>query len=187
MGKEYPNKAVDDILLLKLIGEGDKQAFKYLFDAFFASLCRFIRTYINDPSIAEEIALDVFTAVWEKREILEINVSWKAYLFQSARNKALNHIRDNERFIPVSSLSFYDKAETDHSFELKELERLIQEAVCSLSGRNGEIFCKSRFEHLTNKEIAENLNISVKSVEAHITKALKIIRNHLGESYFYLW
>lgn len=123
---------VDDIFLLKLIQKGDKEAFKYLFDSFFTPLCRFIRIYVGEHTIAEEIALDVFTAIWKKKEKLDIKVTWKAYLFQAARNRALNYIRDNDRFVAASDWSLHDRAEHDHSLELKELEQLIQEAVSSL-------------------------------------------------------
>jgi RNA polymerase sigma-70 factor (ECF subfamily) len=187
MEKLSQAEMVDDVFLLKLIRENDRQAFKYLFDTFFVSLCRFARTFVNDRSVAEDIVMEVFTTVWEKRNELEINVSWKAYLFQSARNRALNHIRDNKRFVSISDWSLYDRAETDDSLELKELERLIREAVCSLPDRCGEIFRKSRFGHHTNREIATELNISVKCVEAQITKALKLIRKYLGDSYAYFW
>jgi RNA polymerase sigma-70 factor (ECF subfamily) len=187
MKKILRNESVDDVFLLQLIREDDRQAFKYLFDRFFVSLCRFACTFVNDRTVAEDIVLEVFTAVWEIRDELEINTSWKTYLFQSARNRALNHIRDNERFVSVSDWSFYDRAETDDSLELKELERLIREAVCSLPDRCGEIFRKSRHEHHTNREIAAELNISVKHVEAQITKALKLIKKYLGDSYAFLW
>jgi RNA polymerase sigma-70 factor (ECF subfamily) len=187
MGKLLRKEWVDDVFLLKLIRENDRQAFKYLFDTFFVSLCRFAGTFVTDHSIAEDIVMEVLTAVWEKRNELEINVSWKAYLFRSVRNRALNRIRDNERFVSVSDWSFYDRAGTDDSFELEELERLIHEAVCSMPDRCGEIFRKSRFEHQTNREIATRLNISIKYVEAQITRALKLIRKYLGDSQLWLW
>lgn len=177
----------DDIVLIKLIRAGNTQAFKYLFDLFFVPLCRFIRIYVGERQIAEEIALDIFVNVWEKRETLEIKLSWKSYLFQSAKNRSLNYIRDNERFINVADWSFHDKAINDHTVELRELEFLIQEAICSLPDRVQEIFKKSRIEHLTNKEISKELNTSVKNVEAHITKALKLIKEYLGDTYTYLW
>jgi RNA polymerase sigma-70 factor (ECF subfamily) len=187
MEKLSSKKTADDVFLLRLIRGNDRQAFKYLFDCFFVPLCRFVLTFVNARPVAEDIVMEVFAAVWEKRNELDINVSWKAYLFQSARNRALNYIRDNERFVPVSDWSFYDRTETDESLELKELEHLIREAVCSLPDRCGEVFRKSRFEHHTNREIAAELNISVKYVEAQITKALKLIRKYLGDSYTYLW
>ena len=187
MKKLLHTESINDIFLLSLIRKGDKQAFKYLFDSFFASLCRFARIYVGEHTVAEEIALDVFTSIWEKRESLEIKLSWKAYLFQATRNKALNFIRDNDRFITVSDWSLHEKAAMDHTLELKELELLIQEAVCTLPGLCQDIFHRSRMEFQTNKEIAQELNISIKYVEAQITKALKLIKKHLGDSYSYFW
>ncbi|MCD7852041.1 MAG: RNA polymerase sigma-70 factor [Parabacteroides sp.] len=177
----------DDIFLLRLIQSGDKKAFKYLFNMFFASLCRFIRVYVKSNQVAEEIALDIFSSIWENKEKLEIKLTWKAYLFQAARNRALNYIRDTERFVSVSDWSNFDKYEIDYSLEIKELENLIQEAICSLPERCQDVFCKSRFEALSNKEIADKLQIPVKNVEAQITKALKLIKVYLGESYIYFW
>jgi len=177
----------DDVFLLRLISLGDKQAFKYLFDTFFVSLCRFARLYVDDHGIAEEIVLDVFTAVWEKREKIDIKITWKAYLFQSVRNKALNYIRDNDRFVAVSDWTLHDHSEIDQSLELKELEQLIMEAICTLPDFCQDVFRKSRIEFQTNKEIAEDLGVSVKYVEAQITKALKIIKKYLGDIYSYLW
>jgi len=187
MKRKSQIEQIDDILLLKLIQKGDKQAFKYLFDSFFAALCRFLRMFVGDHSIAEDIALDVFTSIWEKRADLDIKISWKAYLFQAARNKALNYNRYNNRFVPVSDWSLYEKSYQDYSLELKELELLIREAVCTLPDLCRDIFHKSRMEYKTNKKIAGELDISVKYVEAQITKALKMIRKYLDESYSYLW
>lgn len=187
MNKLSHTDITDDVVLIKLIRTGNKDAFKYLFDLFFVPLCRFIRIYVGDKQIAEEIALDIFVSVWEKRETLDIKLSWKSYLFQSAKNRSLNYIRDNERFIYVSDWSFHDKAINDHTVELKELELLIREAIYSLPDRVQEIFKKSRIDYLTNKEIAKELNTSVKNVEAHITKALKLIKEYLGDTYTYLW
>ncbi|MDR0430624.1 MAG: RNA polymerase sigma-70 factor [Tannerellaceae bacterium] len=178
---------IDDVFLLKLIRQGDKQAFKYLFDLYFVPLCRFVRIYIGEKQVAEEITLDLFVAIWERKENIEIKISWKSYLFQSAKNRSLNYLRDHERFVSISDWSLHDRAEVDNTVEIKELELLIQEAICALPGRVQEIFKKSRMEYLTNKEISEELNISVKNVEAHITKAIKLIKKYLGDSYTYFW
>lgn len=178
---------VEDAFFLRLIRERNKQAFRHLFDLYFIALCRFARIYVKEEQIAEEIALDVFTWVWEKRESIEITLTWKAYLTQATRNKALNYLRNNQRFILVSDWTFYERTEEDQSLELKELEKLIQEAIYSLPARCQEIFLKSRRDYLSNKEIAAELQVSVKNVEAQITKALRLIRHHLKDGYTYLW
>ncbi len=180
-------KKVDDILILNRIKNGDESAFKFLFETYFSSLCRFACLYVKEHKIAEEIALDVFTLIWENRDSIEIRVTFKAYLFQATKNRAYNYLRDNERYFVVSDFSILEKFEEDYTFESQELMGLIEEAISSLPLNNRLVFTKSRVENLSNKEIAEQMQVSVKTVEAHITKALKHIRTYLGESYSYFF
>lgn len=178
----------DDILLLKLIKRGDQIAFQHLFYEYVDSLERFIMYYIHDREKAQELVLDIFTYVWEHRETLEIRLTMKAYLFQSAKNKAFTYIRDKKTSFYIEDMSFSDAGKNDdYQVELDELNRLIQEAVTLLPAKCKEIFKKSREENLTNKEIANSLNISEKTVEGQITIALKKIKAFLGDSYSYLW
>lgn len=177
----------DDILLLNLIKEGDNLAFRHLFETYFTPLCRFMHLFIPDKPIVEELALDIFVYVWENRKTLQIQVSLKAYLFQAARNKCLNELRHTKKTVALDDID-YDMIETEvMSLENEELYRLIQEAVLALPEKCREVFNLSRNENLSNKEIADKLNISQKTVEAQITKALKKIRNFLGDAYFYLF
>ena len=177
----------DDILLLNLIKEGDKLAFKHLFETYFTPLCRFMHVYISDKAVVEELALDIFVYVWENRTTLQIQLSFKAYLFQAARNRCLNVLRQKKKTISLDEVD-KDVADVEEmSLENDELYRLIQEAVFALPEKCKEVFELSRNENLSNKEIAERLNISVKTVEAQITKALKRIKDFLGEAYFYLF
>lgn len=180
-------KHVNDIFLLRQIKENNEDAFKFLFETYFIPICRFVFLYIKDNSIAEEISLDVFTTFWEKRETIEIKISLKAYLFQSARNRTINYIRDNRRHMHTDNADFIELSEENNYLEVQELESLIEEAICSLPEKCQEVFRKSRMENLTNKEIAGQLAITTKTVEAQITKALKQIRKYLGKNYNYLW
>lgn len=178
---------IDDLFILRLIRAGDRLAFKHLFELYFAPLCRFVHLYIKKPEAAEDIVLDIFTGFWEKRETLQIQVTIKAYLFQSARNRALNYLRDNEHFVPTNDFSSLERFENDDTLETRELQRLIQEAILSLPPKCQDIFNKSRMENLSNKDIADQMNIGVKAVEGHISRALKHIRAYLGDTYHYLW
>lgn len=180
-------KHTDDLLILNLIKAGDHLAFKHLFELYFVPLCRFVHLYVSQPKVAEDLVLDIFAGIWEKRENWQILVSIKAYLFQAARNRAFNYLRDNERFVTTGDFSAFDHFENDESLETRELQRLIEEAVSSLPPKCREIFRKSRTDNLSNKEIALQLQISVKAVEAQITRALKQIRCYLGDTYTYLW
>jgi RNA polymerase sigma-70 factor (ECF subfamily) len=178
----------DDIILLNHIKKGDKQAFKEIFETYFTSLCRFMHVYISDKSIVEELALDIFTYLWTNRATLTIQISFKAYLFQAARNKCLNVLRARKhQVISIDEIEYDPEDLHSSSLESEELYLLIQEAVMALPEKCRKVFHLSRMENLTNQEISTRLNISLKTVEAQITKALKLIKEFLGDAYSYLW
>lgn len=180
-------KNIDDIFLLQRIKEDDEAAFKYLFDTYFTAVYRLSFFYIKKDTLSEEIALDVFTALWEKRKTIEIKLSIKAYLLTSARNRTLNYLRDDEQELYTENISLFESAIEEYPLEMKELEQLINEAIYALPDKCREVFLKSRMENRSNKEIATDMNITVKTVEAQITKALKHIKAHLGKGYHYLF
>ena len=180
---------MDDIFLLQLIKNGDKQAFKYIFDTYFTALCRFMYLYLGNTQEAEDIASDILASIWENRKKIEIRLTFKAYLFQAAKNRCLNAIRDRKATVSLDDINGQDTPQVNvtDSLETEELNHLIQEAILSLPDKCREVFLKSRTNNLTNQEIAESMDISVKTVEAQITKALKQIRKFLGEQYYYLF
>lgn len=178
----------DEILLLQLIREGDQTAFRYLFYKYVDGLERFVRCLIRDREAAQEIVLDLFTYVWENRSTLQIQLTLKAYLFQAARNRALTYLRDNRSPVYMEDVQWIEQSAEDASaMELAELHQLIQAAVCHLPAKCQQIFQMSRQQGKTNRQIAQELNLSEKTVEGQITIALRKIRAFLGKSYFYLW
>lgn len=182
------NTNSDDILLLKLIKQGDQIAFRHLFYQYADSLERFITYYIHDREKSQDLVLDIFIYIWENRQNFEIKQTLKAYLFQAARNKSFTYIRDKKIPVYLEEMEGMEIVQNyDSELELQELHHLIEEAVSLLPDKCREIFRKSREENLTNKEIAGQLHISEKTVEGQITIALKKIRIHLGDSYSYLW
>lgn len=182
------NTNSDDILLLKLIKQGDQIAFRHLFYQYADSLERFITYYIHDREKSQDLVLDIFTYIWENRQNFVIKLTLKAYLFQAARNKSFTYIRDKKIPVYLEEMEGMEIVQNyDSELELQELHHLIEEAVSLLPDKCREIFRKSREENLTNKEIAGQLHISEKTVEGQITIALKKIRIHLGDSYSYLW
>lgn len=179
----------DEILLLRSLKAGDEAAFKCLFETYFVSLCRFMNLYLKNKMEVEEIALDIFMYIWTHREEIRITISLKAYLFQAARNRCLNALRDQKEVCYLEELNdiLKEGERIDTDLELKELNHLIEEAICSLPDKCKEVFLRSRKQNLTNKEISDKMQISVKTVEAQITKALKHIREHLNGRYTYLF
>lgn len=113
----------DDILLLKLIQSGNEQAFKYLFDTYFASLCRFAHVYVSDTQDAEELILELFVHIWEHRNEINITLSFKAYLFQAARNRCLNYLRDNRSMLRLE--------EVEEEIKMK-ISRLLKWRNCNI-------------------------------------------------------
>lgn len=177
----------DNILILRLIKEGDRLAFRHLFETWFTPLCRFMHLYISEKTVVEELALDLFMHIWENRQTLQIQVSLKSYLFQAARNRCLNELRKQKNTVSLDEISGEIIDAGVYSLEETELQNLIQEAVLALPDKCREVFDLSRNESLSNREIADRMNISVKTVEAQITKAVKRIKNFLGEAYFYFF
>jgi RNA polymerase sigma-70 factor (ECF subfamily) len=166
-----------------MAGKLDKPGFEELFRSFFPGLVLFARKYVPDQDTATEIVHNVFLNLWEKRENIDTSSSMKSYLFTSVYNRCLNHIRDQKKFDKDEShlqrLDSHEFADgTDH-LEEQELEQRIFDALQALPVKCREVFTLNRFEGLKYTEISEKLGISVKTVEAQISKALKILREKL--------
>ncbi len=164
-------------------GKLDKVSFEHLFRSYFSPLCLFGMKYLKDMDTSKEIVHDVFVNVWSKRNELDLNKSLKTYLFTSVYNRSLNYIRDHKKLKGLEEFrpEQLEQSPFDASAELegKELQSQIQKAIESLPERTRKIFVMNRFEGLKYKEIAEELEISQKTVEAQISSALKVLREKL--------
>ena len=156
-----------------------------MFDRYYAPLCRFAAYWLRDRTSAEEIVLDTFTHIWQHAAELHILTSVRAYLFRAVRNRALNRLRDerlrDERPAGISIEGPEPLFTNPEALQLEadEMMMLVAEAVSQLPDRCREVFRKSREEGLSNAAIADQMQISVKTVEAQITKALRRIRETL--------
>jgi RNA polymerase sigma-70 factor (ECF subfamily) len=161
----------------------DKSAFETLFRSFFPGLVLFAQKYVSDQDTAREIVHNVFLNLWEKREKVDTSTSLKSYLFRSVHNRCLNFIRDQKKFNRDETL--FDRLDSDQfsdasdHLEEQELEQRIFDSLQALPEKCREVFMMNRFEGLKYAEIAQKLNISVKTVEAQMSKALKILRENL--------
>jgi RNA polymerase sigma-70 factor, ECF subfamily len=155
------------------------------FKSFYQPLCNYAYTFLQDKEEAEEIVQATFLSVWEKRAALSIRTSAKSYLYAMVRNACLNvikHEKIKQKYageeLALAARGYESVTQTISS---NELESRIQDALEKLPEQCRLVFKLSRFEELKYTEIAEQLEISVKTVENHMGKALKIMREQLKD------
>jgi len=170
---------------INFIRNGNEAAFEKIFKMYFRNLHAFAYTFMKDDDIAEEIVQNVFFRIWEKKDQLQIDDSLKAYLYRSVHNESLNHIK-HLKVKNSFQLQYSDHMESsnpDASGPLmaSELENDIQKAINELPQQCRTIFQMSRFEQLKYQQIADQLNISIKTVENQMGKALRVLRSKLVE------
>lgn len=168
--------------LLDALRAGREDAFETIFRSHYADLVRFGESLLRDRGVAEEVAQDVLLELWKRRETLRVETSLKAYLFRATRNRALNEIRhDNivaREEANVASMQQPVEQSDRHTLDA-EIDAALREAIATLPPRCREVFQLSRQQGLTYAEIAAALEISVKTVEAQMGKALRVLRERL--------
>jgi len=172
----------EEIQLFEKIKNGNEKAFEILFHKYYRYLCLYATKIINDDSAAEEIVQDFFVKIWEKRETISIETSFKNYLFRSVKNLCINYIQHNKtklRYAQKVISEVENHFSDDDSFPEIELSQKIEESINSLPEKRKEIFRLSRQEGLKYHEIATKLNISIKTVETQMSLAIKTLRDKL--------
>ena len=166
--------------------------FDYLFRSYFPRLRAFACILVKDNEIAKDIVQDSFIKIWEERFRITSS-TFENYLFKSVRNRCINYIRDqklrNQKLEDYYQLEHYEEiynidfmADEPYLTVTEELQKQINEAINDLPKRCQEVFIKSRFEGLKNREIADELGINIKNVERHISTALKKLKSHFGNN-----
>ena len=177
------NAKTTDQELISLLSRGNEDAFDLLYKRYWADLYKFAFFILRDKDACKDLIQDVFVWLWEHRQGLAIE-SPKSYLKSAVKYKIANYIRSGK----IRESFFEEVARFDFSAttpgsaevtELKELDNIIQQAVLNLPLKCQEIFRLSREAHLSNREIAEQLGISVKTVENQMTIALHRLRTHV--------
>lgn len=175
----------DELFIVQRMIEGDRKAFRYFFEKYYAELCNFVNIYVHDTNLAEEIVQDIFVYFWEKRGSLRLTHSVRSYLFSASKYRSLKEIRDQNtrqrilKGIRIDDLD--DQASQDEFFfDTEQFRSILNAAVEDLPPKCKEIFLLCKVKNLSHKEIAERLNISVKTVENQITIALKKLREYLA-------
>jgi len=162
----------------------DQQLFEQLFKKYFVQLTNFAKSYVKDEDIAKELVQDAFINLWQKKEDIDKDKSIKSYLYTTVKNRSLNYIRDNKKYkneyLDIELEKSNDFSVSD-IISSEELQTQITASISNLPNKCRMIFEMSRFEDLKYKEIAEKLNLSIKTIENQIGKALKILRKDLKE------
>ena len=171
--------------LNNLLSNIDLKEFEALFKGHYAELCVFANKFLDDLDAAEETVQSVFVKIWEGKNTLSIQSSIKSYLYSAVRNGCMNQIkhikiRDTYKTYNQRTIDEGNHLESNE-VEVSELESKIQESIKNLPKSRRQIFILSRYEGLKYKEIAEQLNISIKTVENQMGSALKQLREDLVE------
>lgn len=160
-------------------------SFEQLFKAHYKELHAYAHVILRDPDLAEEIVQNMFLKFWEKRDLLNVQTSIKAYLYKCIYHDSLNYLKRQKvetKYQDYAAYSMNNSHEAASSrVELNELERKLHQALNELPEHCRTIFQMSRFEELKYREIAEQLGLSIKTVENQMGKALKILRVKLAD------
>jgi len=176
---------INESELLEAFAKGDQKAFEKLFKEYYDSTCRYIIRMIRDKDTTEEIVQTTFVNLWEKRAMIRSDISFRSYLFRAAHNTALNYIK-HKKVVARHVASKQDRiVEVKKNFVSHqpdfEIQKRIKDAISDLPAQCQRVFRLSREEGLKYHEIADELGISKKTVEVHMGKALKMLRERLKD------
>ena len=183
---KLPQNIINGLIL------GDEATYISLFREYYVALCSYARRYVGRKDVAEEIVSETFLKIWETRGSLQINTSVKAYLFQAVCNNSLSYLRKlkkdlvlDEYFMDTVSenIGFSTIADEmdEQSLTMENTNAKIIEAINQLPEQQQKVFRLKRFEGKKNKEVAEILGLSVKTVEMHLSKATLNLQQKLKD------
>lgn len=179
----------NDTLNIPSLRKGEKKAYEGIYNEFFGVLYHLCLQYLHDEKVAEEIVQDTFLKLWEIRESLNDQINIRNFLYTITKNNCLNYLRnqkislkhqENMKYLEMQfNYGAFEKLGNYIQFE--ELRNKINDAISKLPAEVTQTFKLSRFEELSYKEIATQQSISIKTVEARISKALRILRVELKD------
>jgi RNA polymerase sigma-70 factor (ECF subfamily) len=174
-----------ELLLIEKLKSGDPGSFSDIFSVYYKDLVFFAYSFTHDLPSAEDIVQDTFIKLWEDHEKLIVTVSLKSILLKTVQNKCIDWHRHrkivNNRSTYIIDNSPLYEYDTDNYVLKSELEGMLENALESLPEKIKEAFEMSRFEGLKYQEIATKLNVSLRTIEVRISKALELLRNSLED------
>ena len=177
-------ESFDDRQIFLRLKSHDQDALRILFDSYFERLCRCTYRMTGDFERSKDIAQSVFITLWSRRDEIDIQEAIFPYLRTMAIREALAEIRKNTRRAEISAnqpRQEQHEPDVEDGYLHQEMQEHIADAINELPAQAGNVFKLSRYEQLSNKEIAQTLDISVKTVENHMTRALKQLRGALQQ------
>jgi len=179
------NRESDKELVIKM-KEGDVEAFNKLFFRYAGKVRYMSELFVADREIAKDVIQDIFFMIWEKRLMINENLSFQSYLLQSTKNLLINMVKSRLRDIEAKKY-FLDTLEksrnqTEDYIIFRELDNEVNKQLEQLPPRQRQIFMLSRNEGLNNNEIAKKLNISKRTVEEHIYQVLKQLKGEIKQN-----
>ena len=183
MDKQYP------IFNITALRKGEKKAYEEIYAEFFGVLYHLCLHYLRNEKIAEELVQDTFLKLWEIRETLNEQINIRSFLYTIAKNNCLNHLRnqkislkhqENMKYLEMQ-FNYEALEKLGNYIQFEELRNKIDDAISKLPSEIIETFRLSRFEEFSYKEIADQQGISIKTVEARISRALRILRVELKD------
>jgi RNA polymerase sigma-70 factor (ECF subfamily) len=174
-----------ELFIRKVFEEDPKKGMEILFKRYYNALCSYIIRYVYSKEIAQDIISDLFYSLWKDGLYQNMHMSYRAYLYVAARNRALKYLRKElgkgeRENLPEEEKDFISSFPSPQQIiQYEELSLKIEQAIQSLPPQNQKVFLMNRFEGKKYTDISKELNISKKTVEAHISKALTLLRKLL--------
>lgn len=178
------NKYLDNSKFIEALKLGDSKAYTALVDIYHHKLCIYAYSLTNDHNAAEDIVQNVFIRTWKKRGQLKCDFEIRSFLYKSVHNEFIDEYRKKKLVVPLEKKyidALTNMVENEDEYALDQKINLIKREIQNLPPKCQEIFILSKQEGLTNLEISEYMQLSIKSVEAHITKAFNILRKSIGD------
>lgn len=177
----------DEKILVTRLKNDDKVAFEELFKKYSERIYYFSIRYIKNKEEAEEITQEVFVRLWNRRFDLKTELSFSSYLFMIAKNAVIDLLRKRQKESAINEDITQDansiSEQSSNSIEYKELVDIVSNSIAQLPEKRQQIYLMIRDEGLSYKEIAEKLNISIKTVESHMHLALQQLKKSIGKNY----
>ena len=170
--------------LLEKLKQGDRESFNTIFRRFYAPMIRFCFRFVADEDIAAEVVQDFFVKLWANRDKLNINTSFESYMMRSIQNGVITYINKERSHDQINLKVFTEEGEAnDPSEELqsKHLEAAYRKILADMPEKRRLVFQASRFDGMKYAEIAEKYDLSLKTVEAHMSAAIKQLKEGLKD------